>query len=334
MADRLAAVDVGASKTLVALVQREREGWTWISRTRRFSTPSHPEKLVARIGATVRELAGPQHIVTGAGIAIPGPLDSQRGIVTHLANLGWRDIPFACMLSAEIGAAVVLDDDARLGALGEWAAGAGRGCDSLAFVTVSSGVGCGLVLAGAAWQGSHGLAGEFGHLVVDPHGPRCSCGNRGCIEAYAGGLALIRATEHAWPHGHLDDGSVAPRTPAELFRLVRRSDPVAAGIVDKAADALAVGIAAIVAVADPELIVVGGSVALGQRNWLRSVTKRARARCVSQAGAAMRVVPAGLGGHAALAGAAELAVRAASRPAPGQEGSSGLVEILGPEQGR
>jgi len=108
----------------------------------------------------------------------------------------------------------------------------------------------------------------------------------------------------------------------------------------RAADALAAGIAAIVAVADPELI-VGGSVALGQLSWLRSVTERARARCISQAGAAMRVAPAGLGSHAALAGAAELAVRAAelavraaSRPAPGQDGSSGLVGFLGAEQGR
>jgi glucokinase len=319
MREALVAADVGASKTLVALAMVEPTGWAWLGSARRFTTPGNPHDLVAMITQAARDMAEDQSTFIGAAVAIPGPVDRDRGILVHLANLGWRDVPFATMLSDSLGAPVSLDDDARLGAVGEWASAAGQGCRSLAFVTVSSGIGCGLILDGNPWPGSHGLAGEFGHIVVDDRGPRCGCGNRGCIEAYAGGFALARAARRSWPNVRLADGSRSPRTPAELFRMARRGDHVAARIVDNAANALAIGLAAIAAVADPDLIVVGGSVALGQRRWLRTVAARSRARCLSQTGKAMRVMAAGLDHRSALAGAAELAAKRARLATTGTE---------------
>jgi len=307
--ETLLAADVGASKTLVALVGPQPGGWAWLTLPQRFATPRDPAVAAALISQVARNLAGDQRTVAAAAVAIPGPLDRDRGIVTLLANLGWHDVPFAAMLAGQLGVPVVLDDDARLGALGEWSVGAGRGARSLGYVTVSSGIGCGLVLDGEPWAGGHGVAGEFGHLVLDTSGPRCGCGHRGCVEAYAGGLALARAARRAWPRARLGDGTPAPRSAAEVFRLARRGDAAAARIVGEATGALALGLAAIGAVFDPELIVVGGSVALGQRRWIRSVAAASRRRCIAQTGASMRVVTAALADHSALAGAAELAAR-------------------------
>jgi glucokinase len=327
VAETLAAADVGASKTLVALVGSRPPGlagsrpgrWSWLTPPQRFATPRDPGDVARLITRAVRDLAGEQAWPAAAAVAIPGPVDSRQGIVAHLPNLGWHDVPFAAILSGQLGVPVLLDDDARLGGLGEWAAGAGAGTRSLGYVTVSTGIGCGLVVDGEPWAGGHGLAGEFGHIVVDPGGPRCGCGHRGCVEAYAGGLAMSRAARRAWPRARLGDGTPAPRSAGEIFRLARRGDEAAAAIVGDATGALALGLAMIAAVFDPELIVVGGSVALGQRRWIRSVAAASRRRCIAQTGASMRVVSAALAGQSALAGAAEAVVRftgqAAATPA-------------------
>jgi len=303
------AADVGASKTLVALVRPCAGGWSWAGEVRRFATPRDPDQLAKQVCEVIAAPDGSRAMIAGAGVAIPGPLDAERGIVTHLGNLAWRQIPLAQMLAEMTGAPVRIDDDARLGAVGEYVAGAGRGCRSLAYVTISTGIGCGLVLNGAAWPGSHGLAGEFGHIVVNPAGPRCGCGKRGCIEAFAGGLALARAARRGWPKSRLPDGTKAPRSSEELFAMAHSGDPGAAALVAAGRDALSFGLAAIVAIADPEVIVVGGSIALSQPRWLNSTVADARRRCIRQAGEAVRVVPAALAERSALAGAAELAIR-------------------------
>ena len=310
MPDYLVAVDVGASKTLLALAFPGPGGWTWLTQPWRFPTPREPAAAADLISRSVNEIASIPGTPRAVGLAIPGPVDSRQGIVSHLPNLGWHDVPFAAMLAERLVAPVALDDDARLGALGEWSAGAGQGAHGLAYVTVSTGIGCGLVLDGRLWAGGHGLAGEFGHIVVNPGGPRCGCGHRGCVEAYAGGLALARAARKAWPRVRLGDGTPSPRSAAEIFRLAGAGDQIAAGIIDQAAEALAIGLAAIAAIFDPELIVIGGSIALSQRTWLRSVVSRSRKRCIVQTGASMRVVSPALANRSALTGAAEMAWRA------------------------
>ncbi|HUY25082.1 MAG TPA: ROK family protein [Candidatus Saccharimonadales bacterium] len=305
----LLAVDVGGSKTLVALVDPQPGGWTWLGAPLHFATPRDPTAVVELVGQAAEQRAREAgRSIRGAGVAIPGPLDPDGGVVTHLPNLGWHGVPLAGMLTTRLNVPVALNDDARMGALGEWAVGAGRGTNILVFVTVSTGIGSGLVIDGHPYAGAHGFAGEFGHIVVDPKGPRCGCGNRGCIEAYAGGLALSRAACRAWPRRRLEDGSPAPRTASEVFRLARQRHPVAALLVNQATDALALGIGAIAAVIDPGLIVIGGSVAMGERRWLASVVARARRRCIADVGREISVVPPALGVLSSLAGAAQLAI--------------------------
>jgi predicted NBD/HSP70 family sugar kinase len=144
------------------------------------------EELSAEVGVALSALVG-------AGVAVAGPVDSETSTVAASGILpGWRDVSIAEELSARLGGIhVLVDNDANLGALAETVLGAGRGARELAYVMVSSGVGCGLVLDGRLYRGAGATAGEMGHVLVDEQGPMCRCGNRGCLETYAGGDALV-----------------------------------------------------------------------------------------------------------------------------------------------
>ncbi|OGN82005.1 MAG: hypothetical protein A2X23_12010 [Chloroflexi bacterium GWC2_73_18] len=241
-------------------------------------------------------------------------------MIEHSPNQGraWRGTRITALLAERLAVPVALDDDARLGALGEALLGAGRGADPLVYVTVSSGIGSGIVSGGRMLRGAHGLAGEVGHLVVDPDGPRCACGRRGDVESYAGGAALARRARRAWPSGRLADGSAAPRDAAGIFRAARAGDPLARGIVAEAAEALGRGLAALATAIDPERIVVGGSLALSQGALVRRAVAIARRRCLAETGRRLVVVQSALGETSVLAGAALLAAElAGGAPPPG-----------------
>jgi len=319
------AIDIGASKTLVTVRSRPLTEWKHGTGARgapvaRLDTGRDPRAFVERLVETLTDLArGADGKLVAVGCAAPGPLDPDGGVIIRSPNQGWRDVPIIPWLGDSVGVPAVLEDDARAGALGEGILGAGRGADPVVYVTVSSGIGSGLLLGGEIHRGGHGLAGEFGHLTVDPRGPRCGCGRRGCVESFAGGGSMARRARATWPRGTLRDGSRAPVDAEGVFRAARSGDPDAAAIADDAVEALARGLASLAAVLDPQAIVVGGSLALGQRGFIRRSVSRARQRCMAESGAALTVRRAALGGESALAGAALLAERLAARLGPGSE---------------
>ena len=202
MTDRLVvAVDIGASKTLLTIrsVRELSGGWRPDGPVVRTDSHSDPGALVDWVETEVgrfKDRSGGR--VAAIGVAAPGPLDA-TGVVLRSSNLGWRDVPLSGMLGERLGAPVALEDDANTAALGEWQFGAGVGTDPFAYLTVSSGIGGGIVAAGQIVRGARGNAGEVGHLVIDPAGPRCACGRRGDVESYAGGAALSRQARRIWP---------------------------------------------------------------------------------------------------------------------------------------
>jgi glucokinase len=232
-----------------------------------------------------------------------------EAVVLRSPNLPWDRFPLGAALSRRAGVPVALEDDANAGALGEALLGAGAGRDPVLYLTLSTGVGAGVVAGGQLVRGAHQAAGEIGHLGVDPGGPRCGCGGRGHVEAYVGGASLARRARAAWAEPRLPDGSPAPRDAAGIFRLARRGDPVAAAIVEEAAGALAAALAAATAVLDPGVIVIGGSLARAQRGLVRRAVTRARGMVIAEAGRALAIVPAALGDRSPLAGAALAAGR-------------------------
>ena len=316
----VAAVDVGATKTLVAVVTMTAHDEIsepvarW--RIRRLATDRDPDRHIASIATVIGDLAAGARVAT-VGFAAPGPLDPARGVILNSPNLNWKYRPFGPTLAALIGAPVRLEDDANAGALGEALLGAGAGCDPVVYLTLSTGVGAGVVVGGQIVRGAHQANGEIGHLAVDPAGPRCGCGGRGHVEAFVGGAGLARRAAATWPSGILDDGSAAPLDAAAILHLARAGDPAAIRLASDAVDALARAIAALSAVLDPGVVIVGGSLGLGQRALVRRAATRARRLVIAEGGASLRVVPAAHGARSPLVGAAVLAATMAGSRAVG-----------------
>jgi glucokinase len=302
VAQVLGAIDIGASTVLVgvASVEGELVSDSVVS----FATPSSAEELIASITSALAAVTGSAPIVR-VGCVAPGPIDYENGVVLRLHNKAWGPLAIVQGLRDAFSCEVRLEDDAAAAAVAEARLGAGTGRNPVGYVTVSSGVGAGLVVNGARHRGAHGTAGEVGHLVVDPTGPSCNCGRRGDVESFAGGLSLVRQLVAEWPeplNGYAND-----RSPAELFERAAAGDERALGILRRGRDALAHCFAAIATLWDPEVIVVGGSVALGQTRWIDESFEAARDLCMAEVGEGMRHEFASLGARSALIGAALLA---------------------------
>ncbi len=159
-----------------------------------------PDTVVEQICRLVAQmLAGSGDTVAGLGVCVAGPVDPDAGIVLEASTMtGWHDIPLRAWLAERTGLAVNVANDANAAALGEWRYGAGQGCRHFIYVTVSTGIGGGVIADGRLLLGHRGMAGEVGHMVVDRSGPRCNCGAYGCWEAVASGTALERPRQRRW----------------------------------------------------------------------------------------------------------------------------------------
>ncbi|MER8656115.1 MULTISPECIES: ROK family protein [unclassified Mesorhizobium] len=265
-------------------------------------------QIVALAGTLLRE--HPQANVAGIGVGAPGPLDPKAGIVIAPPTLaGWHDVPLIDILGQHFGLPVRLENDANAAALGEWRFGAGRGSGSLVFVTVSTGIGGGVVADGHIYHGRRGLAAEIGHMTITGEGDRCFCGAIGCFEAVASGTALgRRATRLTAPgDGSLlrrlsNDGDVSAR---HVVEAAKAGDANALDLIEAEAQWLGIGFTNLLHLYSPDLIVMGG----GLSNGFDLLAPSIRAVIQQRAMPAYRDVPivqAELGDRAGLIGAASL----------------------------
>jgi glucokinase len=302
VADVLGAIDIGASTVLVGISTMNgelREG-----SVASIATPPTPSELLSVITSTLTRAAGSDSI-TKIGCVAPGPIDYESGVILRLHNMAWGPLPIVSALRDAFSCEVLLEDDAAAAAIAEALIGAGAGRSIVGYVTVSSGVGAGLVINGVRQGGAHGTAGEVGHLVLDPTGPVCNCGRRGDVESFAGGLSLVRQLVEVWPEPLDVHSSV--RSPVELFQRASMGDERALVIRDRGRDALARCFAAVATLWDPEVIVVGGSVALGQTHWIDESVELAREYCMAEVSEGLHHEFANLGTRSSLIGAALLA---------------------------
>ena len=249
------AADIGGTKLSAAAY----DGQKLLARGQVETLPDRGhEDVIDRLAELLKKTANEAGIeAVGLGIASPGPLSATRGVVEHAPMLGWHDVPVVKMLSERLGIPAVLENDANAAALGEQRLGAGQGSSSLAYITVSTGVGCGIVLDGHIWQGKHESAGEIGHLVIHPGDLECPCGRRGCLELYASGTSIGReARKIAQSRG--EDPDLMDAKQASI--LARNGDQEYLALFDQAGTALGQGIAALQQLLDVERIVIGGSV--------------------------------------------------------------------------
>jgi len=270
--------------------------------TRQFGRPA---AFVEGVHRAVEQLASsaklPLARLAGIGIGVPGLVDAQRGIVHLLTNVrGWREVPLVSRLRARLQRPVFLDNDVNLVALGEWRFGAGRGATSLVCLTLGTGVGGGLIVHGALYRGVAGAAGELGHMVLDPNGPRCACGSRGCLEAHVGSAAIVRLARQA---GVAHRGRL---TPEGLADLARRGDRTARAVWHQVGRLLGCGLASVVNLLNPDRIVIGGGVANAWPLFAPTLQRTIRAEAMQIPARTVRVVRAQLGDQAGVIGAAVL----------------------------
>ena len=279
---------------------------------RRQSIPTRGENLPhERLVALLRAVWPEDGEVAGVGVACPGPMNPETGVVYAAPNIpAWRDFPLADYLSRALGVPVRVDNDANLAALGEWRYGAGQGHHHLLYVTVSTGIGAGVIVNDRLLHGGRGLAGELGHITVVPDGPLCGCGQRGHLEAVASGTAIARMAAEALAAGEASSLVALPHTPtaADVAAAAQAGDPLARRIFTEAGTHLGRALAGFLHIFNPTAVVLGGGVVQAGDVLLQPVEAAMRASVMAPAFLEGLVfTTARLGDDAGLLGALTLA---------------------------
>ncbi len=247
--------------------------------------------------------------VKAIGIGSPGPLDAKAGIIITTPNLPFRNFQLVKPITDKFKIPTYLDNDANVAAIGEYMLGAGKGTTNMVYITVSTGIGGGAILDGKIYRGSTSNALEVGHTTILPDGPRCNCGNYGCIEAIASGTAIARQAREAISEGA--DTSLKNYdtvTSYEVYKEAQKGDKVAKEILDSSFNYLGIAVANIITSFDPEMFVIGGGVSQMGAVLFDKVQEVVNKRCFSAMSENCRIVPAGLGTDAGVMGAVALAL--------------------------
>jgi len=311
-----ASVDLGGTKTALAFASAAGE----MIAGRTIATRSHtgPEAVLNRIAAALNEMADEAGVRPEAlGMGMPGLVDRRAGVTLFLPNLPtkWRGVPAAELLSARAQCPVHLLNDVRLATLGELTFGRGTEVKDMAFFSLGTGIGGGVVLDGKLRLGPLGAAGELGHQTIIPDGPMCGCGNRGCLETLASGPAMCAEGVRLLRSGcaprlhELVDGVADRITPKEMAEAAEAGDAAVREAIVRAAGYLGIGVANVVTTLHPELIVLGGGVAAVGPLLFETVRETVRKRVGMLPVDGVRIEPSSLGDKAGLYGGIALAAQ-------------------------
>lgn len=285
------------------------------------SEPTHAERgaeavvdrIVSMIAQVISDViskhgAKPQDFL-GVGIGAPGPLDRQKGVVVVAPNLGWRDFPLRDRIAERINLPATLDNDANCATLGEWWRGAAQGGRNVVGLTIGTGIGGGIVLDGRLFHGSSDVAGEIGHTTIDSTGRYCRCGNYGCLEAYASGPAIALRAREALERDEVSmlhkmvDGKLELLTAATVYEAANHGDALALEVVRDTAKFLGTGVANLLNVLNPDVVVITGGVTRAGDRLFEPLRAEVKRRAFRPAVAACRIVPGKLEGTAGMVGA-------------------------------
>jgi glucokinase len=254
--------------------------------------------------------------VSGIGIGIPGIIDADKGILTQAPNISEvKNYPLRQKLIHELGSAinVTIENDANCAAIGEWWLGAGKGTNSLIILTLGTGLGGGIILDGKLWRGVCGMGGEIGHMTIDPDGPKCNCGNRGCLESFASAEAIRRMVEEALMDKNLKTalrGDVKQANKHDIPEIVGRAakegDRFALGIWESFGRALGIAIANLTNLLNVEMIIIGGGLSNSWDLFKDIVIKEATSRGLRAPIENVKIRKCKLGDDAGLLGAGYL----------------------------
>jgi len=310
-------IDIGGTNLVVGSVAEDGSALHALD-----SEPTHAEagqtdvldRLITLAQRTIertrKEVRGAD--IIGVGVGAPGPLDTKRGIVLLTPNLGWVNLPLRQIIHERLGLPAALDNDANCAVLGEWWMGAARGTRNAIGITIGTGIGGGIIVDGKLYHGASDCAGEIGHTTIDTEGRRCKCGNYGCLEAYASGPNIaMRAVEEikAGAVSRLADyvgGDLRQVTAQTVYQAAHDGDQLALEVVNDTAKFLGVGIANLVNVFNPEVVVVCGGVTLAGDRLFDPLRREVARRAFKPAVSVCRIIPCELSGTAGVYGAAKV----------------------------
>ncbi|KPK94644.1 MAG: hypothetical protein AMJ94_01340 [Deltaproteobacteria bacterium SM23_61] len=309
-------IDLGGTKILTSIINPQGK---MLSRDHSVTPASKgPEAVIqAILESAERALKGASITIGGVsaiGVGAPGLSDPKAGILFTSPNLpGWEDVPLRDILQEKLKKKAFLINDGSAAALGEYYFGAAKGVSHFVYVTISTGIGGGIVIDGQIYSGSTGMAGEIGHMTIADEGPLCQCGNQGCWEALASGTALARAAQKRIESGeettilNFADGKIENVTAETIHSAAEKGDRVANELILKTAYYVGVGLANLINIFNPEMIVIGGGLSnIGDR-LLKPAYEVAERRAFKRAYQAVRFVQAALGRNSGVLGAAAFA---------------------------
>lgn len=313
MSSLFLGIDLGGTDTKYGIVDGEGRV------LRSAKNPTHGEegyeKVLNRIAEFAKDLINGYPGVTAVGMGCPGPLNSRLGIVYETPNLpGWNNVPVQKILEEKIGLPVTLNNDANAAAFGEFWVGAGKEVGSMILFTLGTGVGGGIILDGKLYDGPDTTAGELGHMVINFDGPKCGCGNKGCIEAYASATAIRRDVKQALASGvqtsiEIPDGAEDDFGTKVVFDAAVKGDKFAIELFEKVGFYLGVAAGSIVNIFNPEMIAYGGALSNAGDFIFEPLKKTMKEIAFETPAKRCEIRQASLGNDAGIIGAAGLAMK-------------------------
>lgn len=317
MKELFVGLDIGGSKLVAGVggTDGKIDGMASTPTPKRLRPQEVVESLIELANLSLRKAGAIWKEIRGVGISFGGPVDFQRGITVSCHHLpGWNNVPLVKVIKCQLHLPTIMDNDANAAALGEARFGAGKSGEDLFFMTVSSGIGGGLILGGKIHRGAHSLAGEIGHTILRPEGPVCTCGRKGCLEALASGWSIQRNAKEALANSKeksllraIAEKDLDARKVAEA---AEKGDALALEVMADAVEALGQGIGMVVNILNLPLVVVGGGVSKAGDVLFVPLRKAVKKYAMPELSETMRVVPAELEEKAPLLGAIALAAEA------------------------
>ena len=316
--NKFVGVDLGGTHLRAAMIDIDTGKLTDLKQVSTEAREGH-EAVINRMGDLINDVIAANGVspsqVGGIGIGVPGLLDLERGQVLFLPNLAgnWPNVPLREMIQDRLNLPAELLNDARAMTYGEWKFGAGRGVDTIACFTLGTGIGGGVVVNGKLHLGIGGSAGELGHQVIDFNGPRCGCGSRGCLEAYASGPAIAAMGLKAVVQGSTTRiGEMAGFdlnriTPKLIYQAAVEGDAIAIDIYERAGFYLGIAIANVMVSVSPRKVVIGGGVSQAGDLLLEPIRRTVMERVFIMPASKVSIVLAELGTKAGMIGAASWA---------------------------
>ncbi len=305
------AIDLGGTKIITAIISSK-----VIAKEYRLTLAEEgPQSVIKRVLSMIDRLLSLRNLdpsqLDSISIAAAGAIDIEKGMVTLSPNLpGWRDIPLRDMVGEKYGVNTFLINDASAAALGEHHFGAGKGVSNLIVLTVGTGIGGGIIINGKLYLGPSGSAGEIGHMTIDVNGPKCSCGNIGCLERLVSGTAVAEEAIRRLSQGEKSSlteivgGKIKSITAEKVSLAAQNGDSLALEVISKAATYLGIGLVNLVNIFNPEMIIIGGGLAKMGDLLLEPARRVVGERAFQLSARLVRIVPAQLGDDAAVLGAA------------------------------